>query len=86
MHKCEICGNLYCSESHDCGLCFNCELSKKDEKIKYLEQRVKELEDRDWYEDIIKQLEEQNDRLIKERDALTAKLEHIAKKDTSNDF
>lgn len=32
------------------------------------EQRVAELEDKDWYEACIKQLEEQNGRLIEERD------------------
>ena len=62
------------------------ELAKKDEIIKHLKQRIKELEDKDWYEDIIKQLEEQNDRLIRERDALTVKLEQVTAKDISNDF
>ena len=32
------------------------------------ETRIAELEDKDWYEETIKQLEEQNERLIKERD------------------
>ena len=38
------------------------------EEIKRLKIRISELEDKDWYEDCIKQLEGQNDRLIKERD------------------
>lgn len=59
------------------------ELAKKDEIIKHLKQRIKELEDKDWYEGAIKQLEEQNDRLIKERDELISKLEHIATSDVS---
>lgn len=37
------------------------ELKKKDE-------RIAELEDKDWYEALIKQLEEQNERLINDRE------------------
>ena len=39
-----------------------------EEEIKCLKIRISELEDKDWYEGCIKQLEGQNDRLIKERD------------------
>ena len=53
------------------------ELAKKDEIIKHLKQRIKELEDKDWYEGTIKQLEEQNDRLIKERDELKSRLKAL---------
>lgn len=46
------------------------ELAEKDKEIEELKTRVAELQDKDWYEACIKQLEEQNDKLIKERDAL----------------
>lgn len=36
----------------------------------FLKTRVAELEDKDWYESTIEQLEEQNDKLIKERENL----------------
>ena len=45
-------------------------LLEKDKEIKELKTRISELEDKDWYEKCIKQLEEQNNNLIKERDEL----------------
>ena len=45
-------------------------LSEKDKEIDELKTRVSELQDKDWYEACIKQLEEQNDKLIKERDEI----------------
>lgn len=50
------------------------ELEKKDKEIEELKTRISELQDKDWYEACIKQLEEQNDKLIKERDALQSKV------------
>lgn len=61
----------------ECKTRDRCELTKKDEIIKRLKQRIKELEDKDWYEGTIKQLEEQNDRLIKERDELKSRLKAL---------
>lgn len=46
------------------------ELIEKDKEIKELKNRVAELEDKDWYELCIRQLEDQNNKLIKERDEL----------------
>ena len=50
-------------------------LSEKDKEIEELKTRVSELQDKDWYEACIKQLEEQNDKLIKERDEMQKELE-----------
>lgn len=46
-----------------------------EQEIKELKTRISELEDKDWYESCIKQLEEQNDKLIKERDEIQKELE-----------
>ena len=51
------------------------ELAEKDKEIEELKTRVSELQDKDWYEACIKQLEEQNDKLIKERDEMQKELE-----------
>lgn len=48
---------------------------EKDKEIKELKTRISELEDKDWYEKCISQLEEQNDKLIKERDEIQKELE-----------
>ncbi len=45
-------------------------LKEQEEEIKELKTRISELQDKDWYEACIKQLEEQNNKLIKERDEL----------------
>lgn len=39
-----------------------------EQEVEELKTRISELQDKDWYEACIKQLEEQNDKLIKERD------------------
>ena len=52
----------------------NQQLAEKDKEIEELKTRILELKDKDWYEACIKQLEEQNDKLIKERDALQYKV------------
>ena len=46
-----------------------------EKQLEEKETRIAELEDKDWYEGTIKQLEEQNERLIKERDDLEKILE-----------
>ena len=51
------------------------EVAEKDKEIEELKTRVSELQDKDWYEACIKQLEEQNDKLIKERDEMQKELE-----------
>lgn len=50
-------------------------LAEKDKEIEELKTRVSELQDKDWYEKCISQLEEQNDKLIKERDEIQKELE-----------
>ena len=50
-------------------------LKEQEEEIKELKTRISELEDKDWYEACIKQLEEQNDKLIKERNEIQKELE-----------
>ena len=50
-------------------------LKEQEEEIEELKTRISELEDKDWYEACIKQLEEQNDKLIKERDEIQKELE-----------
>ena len=50
-------------------------LKEQEEEIEELKTRISELEDKNWYEACIKQLEEQNDKLIKERDELQKELE-----------
>ena len=45
-------------------------LVEKDKIVEELKTRISELEDKDWYEKCIHQLEEQNNNLIKERDEL----------------
>lgn len=44
------------------------------------ETRIAELEDKDWYEGTIKQLEEQNERLIKERDSANDQNKRVLEK------
>ncbi|MBO5309683.1 MAG: hypothetical protein J6A98_00575 [Clostridia bacterium] len=44
------------------------------------ETRIAELEDKDWYEGTIKQLEEQNERLITERDSTNDQIKHLKEK------
>ena len=46
------------------------QLVEKDKEVEKLKTRISELEDKDWYEKCIRQLEEQNNNLIKERDEL----------------
>lgn len=46
-----------------------------EQEIEELKTRISELEDKDWYEKCISQLEEQNDKLIKERDEIQKELE-----------
>lgn len=82
MNRCAMCGRkLENSEtSSDIEFCKFCEkyehqLAEKDKEIKELKTRISELEDKDWYEACIKQLEEQNDKLIKERDEIQKELE-----------
>lgn len=53
------------------------QLAEKDKEIKELKTRISELEDKDWYEKCIKQLEEQNNKLIKERDELAFEKRNI---------
>lgn len=48
---------------------------EENKEIEELKTRISELEDKDWYEACIKQLEEQNDKLIKERDEIQKELE-----------
>lgn len=43
-------------------------------QLEQAQTRISELEDKDWYQANIKQLEEQNDRLIQERDNLKQQL------------
>ena len=50
------------------------EIKQLRQQLKQVQTRIKELEDKDWYEACIKQLEEQNDRLIQERDNLKQQL------------
>lgn len=52
-------------------------IGEKDEEIRELRNRVAELEDKDWYELCIKQLEEQNNKLIKERDELAFEKQNV---------
>lgn len=52
-------------------------IGEKDKEIKELRNRVAELEDKDWYELCIKQLEEQNNKLIKERDELAFEKQNV---------
>lgn len=49
---------------------FNKKIKQFKKQLKEKSVRISELQDKDWYEGIIKQLEEQNGRLIKERDSL----------------
>ena len=53
------------------------------QQLEQAQTRIKELEDKDWYEATIKQLEEQNDRLIQERDNLK---QQLAEKDNLIEF
>ncbi|MBP3708336.1 MAG: hypothetical protein J6J36_07070 [Clostridia bacterium] len=46
------------------------------------DQRIAELEDKDWYEGVISQLEEQNGRLIRQRDMYKLQLEEKWKRKT----
>lgn len=49
-------------------------LGKENEQLK---SRISELEDQDWYESCIRQLEEQNDRLIQEREEKDKAIENL---------
>ena len=51
-----------------------------------LKTRVAELEDKDWYESTIEQLEEQNGKLIKEREELIRALGRKIAKDNKEAF
>ena len=66
----------------------NKELEKLKQQLAEKDTRIAELEDKDWYEACIKQLEEQNDRLIdkiEEKDKEIAYLKEIRiLKDNSN--
>ena len=48
-----------------------------EKQLEQAQTRISELEDKDWYEANIKQLEEQNDRLIQERDNLKQQLAEL---------
>ena len=85
-HECYICHkklDLYTRWHDDKPICNDCfigliypqEIEKKNQTIAELKTRIKELEDKDWYEKTIKQLEDQNDRLINERDTFEKALE-----------
>lgn len=50
------------------------QIEQLKQELEQAQTRIKELEDKDWYEANIKQLEEQNDRLIQERDNLKQQL------------
>lgn len=84
MNKCFRCGRKLKNSETTSGLefCKVCEeyeqrLAKKDKEIKELRNRVAELEDKDWYELCIKQLEDQNNKLIKERDELRSEKQNV---------
>lgn len=80
--QCDICGNKFQSVSNINGrrYCVGCyyktfikdnqqtEIDQLKQQLAEKEKRIAELEDKDWYEATIKQLEEQNGRLIRERD------------------
>lgn len=48
-----------------------------DKEITKLNRRIEELEDKDWYEQCIKQLEEQNTRLVQENQQFKEKLNNF---------
>lgn len=51
-----------------------------EKQVAEKETRIAELEDKDWYEGTIKQLEEQNERLIKERDSANDQNKRVLEK------
>ena len=58
----------------------NTEFEKLNKQLAEKEIRIAELEDKDWYEETIKQLEEQNERLITERDSANDQNKRVLEK------
>lgn len=60
-----------------CGLCQyidNKRIKELEQEVEEKKTRISELEDKDWYEGLIKQLEDQCDRLIREKENADSKL------------
>ena len=75
--QCECCHEWWYGSDVKEDLCPNCYYYFKQlkQQLEEAQTRISELEDKDWYEANIKQLEEQNDKLIQERDKYKLQLE-----------